>query len=174
MKEIIMLSIFLCAVISDLQDYKIRNPVIIAGWTAGILINFITYGIYGALHAVFCIIVTIITGLPLFMLGGTGAGDIKLLSVIGGIYGLAFLCKVTLLLLFMAGAVSLVKLVKERALVTRVKAFIYYLMHVKTACGRYYQTGRDGKESVICLAPLMAASYVIVLFLQILQGKEGG
>lgn len=165
MKEFIMLNVFACAVISDLQDYKIKNPVILAGWIAGICMNFISYGLCGALNAVFCIVSTIIIGFPLFAIGGTGAGDIKLLSVIGGAYGLVFLGKVVFLLLLMAGVVSLVKLIKKRALAVRVKSFFYYLLHLNTASGKYYSTGIDGYEFTICLAPVMAVAYFVTLFL---------
>ena len=103
------------------------------------------------------------------MTGGIGAGDIKLLSVIGGIYGLAFLGKVTLLFLVMAGVVSLVELIRKRALITRVRAFIYYLLHIRTAQGKYYQRERDGNGFTICLAPIMAAAYFIIL---LFAGKE--
>lgn len=158
-----MLNVFICASVSDLQNYKIRNPIIVAGWVAGICLNFISNGLCGALNAVFCIVSTIIIGLPLFAIGGMGAGDIKLLSVIGGAYGLAFLGKVTLLLLFMAGVVSLVKLIRKRSLISRVKAFIYYLLHLDTASGKYHDTSRDGYEFTICLAPVMAVAYFITL-----------
>lgn len=165
MREFIMLNIFICTTVSDLQEYKIRNPVIVAGWAAGICLNFISNGLYGALNAVFCIMSTIIIGLPLFAIGTTGAGDIKLLSVIGGAYGLVFLAKVSLLLLLMAGTVSLVKLIRKRSLISRVKAFIYYLFHLSTASGKYYDTRKDGYEFTICLAPVMAAAYFITLLL---------
>jgi len=160
-----MLIVFICASISDLQDYKIRNSVITAGWAAGICLNFISGGLYGILDAIFCIIVTIAIGFPLFMAGGSGAGDIKLLSVIGGAYGLVFLGKVVLLLLLLAGAVSLVKLIMKRALISRITTFIYYILHLGTASGKYYNTSRDGYEFTICLAPLMTAAYFIILFL---------
>ena len=155
--------------ISDLQNCKIRNPVILAGWAAGICINIMQYGVYSVANTMFCIIVTIIAGFPLFMTGGIGAGDIKLLSVIGGMYGLAFLGKVTLLFLVMAGVVSLVELIRKRALITRVRAFIYYLLHIRTAQGKYYQRERDGSAYTICLAPIMAAAYFIIL---LFAGKE--
>lgn len=166
MREFIMLNVFICTVISDIQNHKIRNPVILAGWAAGICINIMQYGVYSVANTMFCIMVTIITGFPLFMTGGIGAGDIKLLSVIGGMYGLAFLGKVALLFMVMAGVVSLVELIRKRALITRVRAFIYYLLHIRTAQGKYYHKERDGSEFTICLAPIMAAAYFIVLFLQ--------
>ncbi len=169
MREFIMLNVFICTVVSDLQNYKIRNSAILAGWAAGICINILQRGVYGAANTIFCIMVTIITGFPLFMTGGIGAGDIKLLSVIGGMYGLAFLGKVTLLFLVMAGVVSFVELIRKRALITRVRAFIYYLLHIRTAQGKYYQRERDGNEFTICLAPIMAAAYFIIL---LLAGKE--
>lgn len=168
-KEFIMLNILICAVAGDLLDYKIRNPVIIAGWAAGICINTVTAGVYGIFSAIFCIVVTVAAGFPLFMTGGAGAGDIKLFSVIGGMYGLAFLAKVVVLFIIMAGVVSFVKLIKKRALITRIRAFIYYILHIGTIKDRYYCKERDGTEFVICLAPLIAASYFIILFLW----KEG-
>ncbi len=164
MKEFIMLNVFICAVAGDLWDYKIRNPVIIAGWVTALCLNTVTNGFYGILNTVFCIIITILIGFPVFMTGGIGAGDIKLMSVIGGMYGLAFLAKVSMLFLIMAGAVSLVKLIRKRALISRTKAFIYYILHIHNMDSRYYCMERDGSGFAICLAPVMAAAYFITLF----------
>lgn len=164
MKEFIMSNIFICAVAGDLWDYKIRNPVIIAGWITAVCLNTVANGFYGILNTIFCIIITILIGFPVFMTGGIGAGDIKLMSVIGGMYGLAFLAKVAMLFLIMAGAVSLVKLIRKRTLILRIKAFIYYLLHIRDAGSRYYCMKRDGSEFAICLAPVMAAAYFITLF----------
>ncbi|MCI9079680.1 MAG: hypothetical protein HFH68_12315 [Lachnospiraceae bacterium] len=164
MKEFIMSNILICAVAGDLLDYKIRNPVIIAGWAAGICFNSFSNGVYGIFHAIFCIVITVIIGFPLFMAGGAGAGDIKLFSVIGGLYGLAFLAKVVMLFLIIAGTVSFVKLIKKRALISRVKAFIYYILHIGTIRDKYYRMERDGTEFAICLAPVIAAAYFITLF----------
>lgn len=164
MKEFIMLNIFICAVVSDLWDYKIRNPIIITGWVTGVFINTVTYGIYGMAYTVFCIIITIITGFPVFMAGGIGAGDIKLLSVIGGIHGLYFLAKVVVLFLVIAGAFSFVELIRKRALVSRIKTFIYYILHTKAEDCRYYYKERCGGGFTICLAPIIAAAYFITLF----------
>lgn len=169
MKEFIMLNILICAVTGDLLDYKIRNPVIIAGWAAGIFFNAFSSGFSGIFHTIFCIVITIIAGFPVFMAGGAGAGDIKLFSVIGGLYGLAFLVKVVMLFLVMAGAVSFVKLIKKGALVSRIKAFIYYILHIGIIKDRYYNMERDGTEFAICLAPVIAAAYFITLFFM-----EGG
>ncbi len=164
MKEIVMLNILIFAVAGDLLDYKIRNPVIIAGWTAGICINAYSDMFYGIFYTIFCIVITILAGFPLFMAGGAGAGDIKLFSVIGGLYGLYFLVKVVMLFLLMAGVISFVKLIKKGALVSRVKAFIYYILHIGIIKDRYYNMERDGTEFAICLAPVIAAAYFITLF----------
>lgn len=55
------------------------------------------------------------------------------------------------------------ELIRKRALITRVRAFIYYILHIGTAQGRYYQRERDGNGFTICLAPIMAAAYFMVL-----------
>lgn len=159
-----MLNIFICAVAGDLWDCKIRNPIIITGWITSIFINTVIDGIYGMAYTVFCIIITIITGFPLFITGGIGAGDIKLLSVIGGMYGLLFLAKEVVLFLLIAGAASLVKLIKKRALISRTRAFIYYILHIKTEGGRYYCKEHSNSSFTIRLAPIIVAAYFIILF----------
>lgn len=164
MKEFIMLNILVYAVAGDLWDCKIRNSIIVTGWLAGIFINTFTNGFYGTAYTIFCIIITIITGFPLFITGGIGAGDIKLLSVIGGIHGLSFLAKAVVLFLVIAGTASFVKLIKKRALISRIRALIYYILHAKAEDGRYYCKERCSSQFTIRLAPIIAAAYFITLF----------
>ena len=122
-------------------------------------------GITGIKSAVLCIAITILVGMPLFKIGGIGAGDIKLLSVIGGIYGMNFLANVTVLLIGMAGIVSFIFLVKRKALFTRVCKFLNFARYSITT-ERYYEMKRDGKEFVIPLAPITALAYFMVLYLK--------
>lgn len=165
MKEFIMLNILICSGISDLRDYKITNSTIVLGWAAGLCLNCMSDGVIGILNIIFCISAVILIGLPLFIIGGIGAGDIKLLSVIGAIYGLIFLGKVTVLLLIIAGIISLIRLIRKRALIYRIRAFIYYLVHGNINDGRYFEIERDGKEFAIRLAPLTAAAYFIEMLI---------
>lgn len=165
MTEVIMLSILICCGISDLKDYKVKNCVIAFGWLYALFAGYMSQGITGIKSAVLCIAITILVGMPLFKIGGIGAGDIKLLSVIGGIYGMNFLANVTVLLIGMAGIVSFIFLVKRKALFTRVCKFLNFARYSITT-ERYYEMKRDGKEFVIPLAPITALAYFMVLYLK--------
>ena len=164
MSEIVMFCILICCSISDLKDYKVKNFVIVFGWLYALFAGYMNLGIAGIKSAVLCITITILVGMPLFRIGGIGAGDIKLLSVIGGIYGMNFLANVTVLLIGMAGIVSFIFLAKKRAVFTRVCKFLNFARYSITT-ERYYEMKRDGREFVIPLAPITALAYFIVLYL---------
>ena len=97
-QEIAALTLAGCAVLTDLRYGKIRNPLIIAGWIAGVLIFIIPaviYFVHGLpadgvnelLMLMGGVAVPLILGAVLFRLRMLGAGDIKLLSAIGAIVG---------------------------------------------------------------------------------------
>ena len=168
MGDIVMVNVLIFAGLSDLKDYKIRNPIIVFGWISAICLRVWHAGIYGLAKGIICIIIPVVICWPLFIIGGIGAGDIKLLSVISGIYGIKFLGKVSILLLIFAGAISLIYLIKKKALMQRVKKFLFYLMgivHKRGEVEKYYQRVRDGTEFVIPLTPVMAAAYFMAMIL---------
>lgn len=80
-----------------------------------------------------------------------GAGDIKLFSVIGGIYGLPVVIN-TMILAFLAGGVlSVIRLVQTGGFVNRLQ---YLAGFVSSQCKErkiisYYELERDGREPVI-------------------------
>ncbi len=163
MREFVMLNVLICAGLSDMWEYKVKNPIIVLGWILGIFIHFMSDGPAGAAYCAFCIAATAVMGFPLFLIGGIGAGDLKLLSVIGCLYGLAFLWRVTLLLIAIAGAISFARLIIKGTLFERVKAFICYLASGRMADEKYYDLKRDGAEYAIRLAPATAAAYFIAM-----------
>lgn len=155
-----MTGILIACSVSDLSEYKIRNPIILAGWIAGLAFRYFREGILSAGLGVVCIAAVIAAAWPLFLLRWIGAGDIKLLSVVAGFYGLRFLGKVIVLLLFFAGIVSLAHLLKKRLFLRRFRYFIQYVMYGRK--GIYYDAQRDGREWVIPMAPLLAAAYFFI------------
>lgn len=167
MDNIIMVNVLIFATLSDLKDYKIKNPIIVFGWISAVCLRGMQAGICGFAKGIICIIVPVIVCWPLFITGGIGAGDIKLLSVISGIYGIKFLGRVSILLLIFAGAISLLYLIKKKMLVQRVKRFIFYLTGIMHGGGveKYYQLKRDGTEFAIPLAPVTAAAYFLAMIL---------
>lgn len=99
---------------------------------------------------------------PLFYLRVIGAGDVKLLSVISGFYGLGIWMKTGIVFLFLAGVVSLVYMVRKKLFLRRFQYFIHYIFYDRKST--YYLPERDGREVVIPMTPLLAVAYYLVCF----------
>lgn len=119
-------------------------------------------GISAVGDGVFCIAVSILALMPLFLLRAAGAGDVKLLSVIGGFYGLAFLGRTGVVFLFLAAMVSVIQMIRKKCFLKRVQYFIHYVLYDRKSV--YYEQERDGTGMVIPLAPVLAAAYYLVYF----------
>ncbi len=107
-----------------------------------------------------CIILVVVAFWPLFSLRAVGAGDVKLFSVIGGYYGGIFLLQVLTLLVFLAGGVSLIQILRKRIFQDRFQYFVRYVLYGRKSM--YYLPERDGRAMVIPLTPLLAVAYYIV------------
>lgn len=71
----------------DLQTRRIPNAITLGGAAAGLVYGAVTHGISGLLDAVFGWTAGLAIFLPLFALGGLGAGDVKLLACLGAWLG---------------------------------------------------------------------------------------
>lgn len=80
----ILLCIILAAVFSDIRTGKIRNRLILLGLVLGCGITFYEKGISDMPFWFIQITIPVILFFMAFRIGGLGAGDIKLFSVIAG------------------------------------------------------------------------------------------
>lgn len=75
----------LAATICDLKYTKIPNLLILLGYVAGAFFNIWSYGLEGIAKFLFNAIWPILALYIVFWLGGLGAGDVKMISVLGPI-----------------------------------------------------------------------------------------
>lgn len=127
---IVLLVILVVATIMDLCFDKIYNEWIMIGIVAGLVCAVWQNGEIGFLMAVASMIVPIFLLYPLFMIGCLGAGDIKLLAVVG-----CFLTieenVICLGISFLIGAVlSLLKMFAEHNFLQRMKYLLSYILDV--------------------------------------------
>ena len=83
--------LLIAAVIMDFSCMKISNRLILAGLLLSILSR-IPYGAVQVVRALPNIFFPVVCLFIFYLLGAIGAGDIKLLSVIGGFVSFSFLC----------------------------------------------------------------------------------
>ena len=146
----------------DVKERKIPNFLIVGGWGFALVFHLLRDGLQGVFSCITAIVITILLCFLLFLLHVIGAGDIKLLSVIGAVHGLGFLWQVVLVWLTLAGGVCVVVMLKRQLMQERFWHLWNYLT-VGRACGiSYYDRERDGDSCTIVLAPIMVLAYLLV------------
>lgn len=155
--------------ISDLQDYQIPNDLILAGWLSALVCRLYGQGIAGMGAGILCIMIGIIVLMPLYCIRGMGAGDIKLLSVIGGMHGVGVWMQTGIVFAVLAAAFSLIHMLRKHLFVDRICYLFHYLFSSQKET--YYDAVRDGREMTIPLAPVVAMAYYIVILYLSLSGQ---
>ena len=135
------------AVAADIRTDRVDNRLILSGWAAGCILQIISSGVRGAVPFLAGSAIPLLLLFPLFLFRMMGAGDIKLLSVLGGLLG----CRGALACIFwslICGAcLALVIIRMEQSLLRRFRCFIRYIH-------RYMQTRqripyRDGDSAAM-------------------------
>lgn len=155
--------ILTAAAYGDWREHRIANRWIILGWCMGILWRLWEGGIRSLGIGLTALIIPLMVGWPLYCMGGIGAGDLKLCSVISMLCGLRFLGKVLVVTSVIAGILSFVKLWRKAEIRQRCSALLVYLLERRYAVERYYRTSSDERDRVIPLAPITWIAYMIVV-----------
>jgi len=127
---VLLLFLLLWAIVTDLRARRIPNSVILAGWALAIAWHLISPegawtfdpvrpGSVGVLGAVFGLVALLLAFMPFYALRIMGAGDVKLMSVVGAFFGASVdawtqLVGVSLFVLAAGGILSLVRIALSR------------------------------------------------------------
>ncbi len=138
------------AVWMDKKTRKISNRLIVLGLGLGCIRNLVEYGWKGSFYFLIQISLPVLIFYLLFLMRALGAGDIKLFSVIGSCIGLRELVKVVIYSFFAGAVFSILLLIRNQNLHTRL---IYFLNYVRTALNTKsiikYDHESDGKQNYI-------------------------
>ncbi|WP_018086674.1 A24 family peptidase [Desulfurispora thermophila] len=110
----ILLTTIVASIYTDLKYRKIYNAVLLPSFMAALLYHTFSAGTNGLLFSIKGAALGLALLLIPFMLGGMGAGDVKLLAVIGAWQGANFVWLCFLLTALAGGAIATVQLVKQR------------------------------------------------------------
>lgn len=134
MDALFMLAIAAAATFTDLRSGRISNGLILTGFALGICWQAAVYEGLGILMFLGG------AGLPVILLGGLfylrmlGAGDIKLLAVMGGFLGISKSLFCTLAAILAGGAISFLLVLMRRNFRRRIQCLIDY-------CREFAHTG---------------------------------
>lgn len=117
---ILILALIICF-ITDLKKQKIYNKIIFPSLAAAVVLNSWLNGLAGfKLSAL-----GFVTGLSIllipYLLGGMGAGDVKLLSLIGAVKGSIFVLNTAIYMAFIGGALAILIIIFQRQTLSFIK-----------------------------------------------------
>jgi len=148
----------------DIQSGKIRNRLIFTGLVAGFFFQVAEAGWKGAGVFLRNVSIPVILCYLLFLMHALGAGDIKLFSVIGGIWDLHIL-KLTIIISFLVAAgMSLWKMLYHHNLISRLCILGKYLYQViVTFQLPEYPKGDQGKQHIIHFSIAIFIGFLVAL-----------
>jgi prepilin peptidase CpaA len=125
--NILLISIIIICVITDLRSRKIYNAVIFPGLLLAFLTHFIMSGWVGLGQS----IAGFITGLGVllvpYLLGGMGAGDVKLLALVGAVKGISFVLTTAVYMALLGALIAVIVLLCRKGMVMRFVTFFYFM-----------------------------------------------
>lgn len=127
--SILLIVLLIICVITDLKERKIYNAVLFPF----LLAAFILHAFIGGLQGVTDVFLGTAVGLGIllipYLLGGMGAGDVKLLAVIGGIKGIGFVLIASIYMALAGGIIAIFVLLFRTGFLTRILYFFQGLRH---------------------------------------------
>ena len=149
----VLIGIFSVAVYSDLRSYKIPNFCVIAGAIAGFIMTGMSYSAAGVFESLADMFIIFIVFYPFYLLGGIGAGDVKLFMMAGCFIRGAALFHY----LFAAMAIAAVWSIVKMAVFAESRERLLYLGRyirkvVYTGAVDTYEIDKTEKRSVIRLS----------------------
>lgn len=147
--DLILAAVLVVSFYSDIRHRRIYNKVVFPGMMAGLLLNLLVSGPAGLLFSLQGLLLGIgLLFLP-FALGGMGAGDVKLLGVVGAFQGPWFVFYVFLAAALLGGVISLVAMARDYRLPAFVKNALLtlYFLPVRGLQWNAVAVGQGGESA---------------------------
>ena len=120
-KELILSVLLILAICNDCINYKIKNSIIVSGMAAGICFRIWEYGMMGVGVWFLGVALPIVGLWFLFRYRMLGAGDIKLFSMIGGMYEPSVIINIIVLAFLAGGILSIIRILQTGCLKNRLQ-----------------------------------------------------
>ncbi|MFZ5967142.1 MAG: A24 family peptidase [Bacillota bacterium] len=126
--DVILIAVLFICVITDLKNRKIYNKVIFPTLLIAFLSHLLTGGWDQLLSAVGGFFLGLLLLLIPYLLGGIGAGDVKLLAVVGALKGSTFVLYTTLYMAIAGGLIGVLIISFRKDTPAKLKASLNYMI----------------------------------------------
>lgn len=162
-----VLSLLAVAAICDLKRRRVPNILTAGGCAGGILYCTVLDGFHGLFQSIVGIGVPILLLFPAFCIGGLGAGDIKVFSMVGSFCTLNRLLECFAISFLIAGVWALLCIIRQRGGLSRMfRLFKYFWITARglflgIRADRYIE--RQKKENSICMTATIFSGYLVMV-----------
>lgn len=144
---------------------RIPNLIIFAGILGAVFLFYDCFSISFLYQKIIAIIIPFVCFYGLYKIGALGAGDVKLYCLLGFYLTFQDLFKVILSSLIIAALNSLIKMIYQKNLASRIRYFYSYL--IKCSSNQkiypYYLNQNRTKETTVTLAlPVLVSSVIVI------------
>lgn len=126
--NILLLILLIICVVTDIKERKIYNKVLFPVFVIAIIYHFVNGGVSGFTASLLGATVGLAILLIPYLMGGMGAGDVKLLAVIGAIKGIGFVLMTSLYMAIVGGIIGILILLFRKGVVYRFKQIFYFFV----------------------------------------------
>lgn len=121
--SLLVIILFIC-VITDVAKRKIYNVIIFPGLLVAFFVQFLLGGWGDLLTSVYGFFCGLAILLIPYLMGGMGAGDVKLLALIGAVKGTTFVFATAIYMALFGAVIALAILFFRRGVITSVQAIL--------------------------------------------------
>ncbi|MDV2581346.1 A24 family peptidase [Alkalibacillus haloalkaliphilus] len=127
----LLLIVLLICLVTDLKERKIYNKILLPSFVAALLLNSFFYGLSGLSDALLGSLIGFAILLIPYLMGGMGAGDVKLLAVIGAFQGPMFVVATAIYMALLGGLVGLGMIIFRKGLIQRVRGMFRAILNMR-------------------------------------------
>lgn len=134
---------------TDIKNRKILNLVTIPTIFFGILHHTFNNGLEGFAYSSYGFVIGFSILLIPYLLGGMGAGDVKLMGAIGSLMGAAFIIKAFIFIAIIGGLISLILILKQKGIMNSLKSFYILIPLLRGNLGSLILESKNNNEKII-------------------------
>jgi prepilin peptidase CpaA len=129
--DVLLFIVLIICVITDIKSRKIYNNVILPSLLIAIFLQIMGTGFTGLIESVKGFGIGLGVLLIPYLLGGMGAGDVKLLALIGSIKGTGFVLVTSVYMALFGGIMAIAFLLFQRGVFQKINAIIYSIFSIR-------------------------------------------
>ncbi|MFZ7943941.1 A24 family peptidase [Neobacillus sp. 19] len=123
--KMVLIAALLISIITDLQKRKILNIVTIPSILIALIFYATTLGWEGFVFTTRGFAVGLGLLIIPYLLGGIGAGDVKLMAAIGALMGTSFVFYSFIYTALIGGLIAVVVIIKQKGFINSMKSYYY-------------------------------------------------